>query len=196
MVRIALTGGIATGKSYVTRALAARGVPTIDADALAHAALAAGSAGAQAVRRRFGDAVFTADGLVDRRALAAIVFSDPAARQDLESIVHPLVYERIESWFDSLPAAPFAVADIPLLFETGRDEEFDRVIVVACPLDLQVRRVVARDRVPEADARARIAAQWPIDDKVARADYVISTDGTFADTDRQVDALIDRLRAE
>ncbi len=195
MVRIALTGGIATGKSYVTRVLAERGVPTIDADVLARAALDE-SAAAEAVRRRFGDAVF-AHGVIDRGALAAVVFSDSAARRDLEAIVHPLVYRRIETWFDALPSdTPFAVADIPLLFETGRDKDFDCVVVVACSVDLQVRRVVSRDGTAEADARARIAAQWPIDEKIARADYLISTEGTLADTDRQVDALLARLQAK
>src|SRR5690606_31384446 len=99
VVRVALTGGLATGKSYVTRALTARGIPTIDADALAREAIAPGSAGARAVVDRFGDAVRAPDGAIDRRALARIVFADPDARRDLEAIVHPYVYERIDAWF-------------------------------------------------------------------------------------------------
>jgi dephospho-CoA kinase len=199
VVRVALTGGIATGKSHVTRALAGRGIPTIDADVLAREALAPGSPGARAVIARFGVGVrATGDGpdAVDRRALAAIVFADPAARRDLEAIVHPVVYEGIEAWFRSLPAsAAVAVADIPLLYETGREQDFDRVVVVACTPDEQVRRLMARDGIAEADARARLEAQWPIGEKVSRADHVIRTDGTFAETDRQVDALVATLQS-
>ena len=198
MVRVALTGGIATGKSHVTRVLAQRGIPTIDADVLAREAVAPESPGARAVLARFGDAIRAAGegpDAIDRRALAAIVFADPAARRDLEAIVHPFVYARIEAWFRNLPEATgFAVADIPLLFETGRERDFDRVVVVACTPDEQVRRLMARDGIAAADARARLDAQWPIDEKVSRADHVIRTDGTYEETERQIDALIAGLR--
>jgi dephospho-CoA kinase len=197
MVRVALTGGIATGKSTVLRLLQQRGIPTIDADRLAREAVAAGSPGLRAVADRFGPSVLSADGTLDRRRLAAIVFADPAARADLEAIVHPAVYEAIGAWFAALPAAvPLAVADIPLLFETGRDREFACVVVVACTPAEQVRRVMAREGSTEADARARLAAQWPIDRKVALADHVIWTTGTPDETERQVDALVRRLMAE
>lgn len=197
MVRVALTGGLATGKSYVTRALTARGIPTIDADALAREAIAPGSAGARAVVDRFGDAVRAPDGAIDRRALARIVFADPDARRDLEAIVHPYVYERIDAWFRAVESPDgFAVAEIPLLFETGRERDFDQVIVVACAPERQVERAVARGNVDEADAHARLAAQWPIGEKVGRADYVIHTDGTFAETDDQIARVVEALRRE
>ena len=194
MVRVALTGGIATGKSTVLDLLQARGLPTIDADALARQALAPGTPGQAAVVERFGPAVLGPAGAIDRAALAGIVFADQAARADLEAIVHPAVYATIERWFAELPArTPVAVADIPLLFETGRQGEFARVVVVACAPEDQVRRVMTRDGLSEADARARVAAQWPIDRKVALADDVIWTTGTMEETERQVDAFIRRL---
>ncbi|MBP1635769.1 MAG: coaE [Acidobacteria bacterium] len=195
MRRIALTGGIATGKSYVRRRLQALGLPALDADALVHAMLGPGTAATSAVARRFGPAVLDAAGGVDRRALGRLVFGDPAARAGLEAILHPLVYEQVGQWLADREAAgaAAALADIPLLFETGREGDFDVVVVVACDPAEQVRRVMVRDGLGEADARARLGAQWPIADKVVRADHVIHTDGSFEDTDRQVDALYRRL---
>jgi dephospho-CoA kinase len=193
MRRVALTGGIATGKSWVLRRLASHGIPTIDADRLAHEVLAPGTPGARRVVARFGTGVADAGGRIDRRELGRLVFGDAAARADLEGIVHPAVYEAIAGWFAGLPpATAVAVADIPLLYETGRDREFDEVVVTACSPDEQVRRLIARDGLPEDDARARLAAQWPIGEKVARAGAVIDTSGTHAQTDAQVDALVAR----
>jgi dephospho-CoA kinase len=196
MRRIALTGGIATGKSYVAARLRAAGLPVVDADVLAREAVAPGSDGLAAVAARFGPGVLQADGALDRKALAAVVFGDAAARRALEAIVHPRVRAATEAFFAALPpATPLAVADIPLLFETGRDRDFDEVVVVACDPRAQVARVMARDGASRDDAERRIAAQWPIADKVARADRVIRTDGTFAETDAQVEALVDAWSA-
>lgn len=194
MIRAALTGGIATGKSYCLARFSALGVPVVDADALAREAVAPGSAGLQAVVERFGTHLIKTDGTLDRPALGAIVFTDRAARSALEAIIHPEVRRRIREWFAQLPLdTRVAIADIPLLFETGQEHDFDRVIVSACDAALQVRRVMARDGLTEADARRRIGAQWPIAEKAARADYVIRTDGTFAETDAQVDAVFHDL---
>ena len=194
MVRVALTGGIATGKSTVLRRMRAAGLATIDADVLARQVIAPGAPAYAAVVARFGPEVIDDTGAVDRRALAAVVFADPSARRELEAIVHPAVYEAIAGWFAALPAdTPLAIADIPLLFETGREGDFDAVVVVACPREEQVRRVIARDSVTRDEAEARIAAQWPIERKVAAADHVIRTTGTVADTERQVDELVRRL---
>jgi dephospho-CoA kinase len=196
MLEVALTGGIATGKSYCLARFASFGVPVIDADVLARQAVAPGSAALGAVAARFGAAVFLPDGTLDRAALGRIVFSDRAARADLEAIVHPEVYRRIGAWFVSQPAGTrLAIADIPLLFETGHHHDFDRVIVCVCSPAEQLRRLMARDRLSEADARARIAAQWPIEEKAARGDHVIRTDGTLADTDAQIRVVLDALRA-
>ena len=194
MVCLALTGGIATGKSGVLRLLQARAIPTVDSDVLAREAVAPGTPGLRAVVDRFGAGVLDHDGALNRRALAATVFADATARADLEAIVHPAVYSGIQRWLESLPPeTPLAVADIPLLYETGHQGDFDRVLVVACPPDEQLRRVMARDGASEAEARARLAAQWPIADKVARADDVIWTTGTHDETARQVDELIGKL---
>ncbi len=197
MVRAALTGGIATGKSTVLDAFRREGIPTIDADVLAHGALAPGTPGAQAVAARFGKRVMTADGVIDRSALGAVVFGDAAARRDLEAIVHPTVYGAIERWFAGLPGETrVAVADIPLLFETGRDADFDVVIVAACPAGDQLQRLMARDRLSAADAHARIAAQLPIDEKVRRAAYVVWTTGTLDDTAARARDIARRLGNE
>jgi dephospho-CoA kinase len=197
MQRVALTGGIATGKSYCLRRFASLGAATIDADRLAREAVALGSPGLQAVADRFGAGVLAADGSLDRAALGRVVFADPKARAALEAIIHPDVYRRIGEWYVNLPAGTaVAIADIPLLFETGHQHDFDAVIVAACGPEEQVRRVMARDGLTEPDARARLAAQWPIAEKIARAAHVIWTDRGFEDTNRQVSDVYGSLRSE
>ena len=197
MLRVALTGGIATGKSYCLARFAALGAAVIDADRLARDAVAPGSSALEAVALRFGRSILLPDGSLDRAALGRIVFNDRAARADLEAIVHPEVYRGIGEWFASRPAATrLAVADIPLLFETGHNHDFDRVIVAACDPHQQLTRLMARDRLSEPEARARLNAQWPIEEKVARADHVIRTGGTLADTDAQVRTVYELLMAE
>jgi dephospho-CoA kinase len=197
MLRVALTGGIATGKSYCLARFAALGVPTIDADVLAREAVAPGTPGLAAVAVRFGAGVLSADGTLDRPALGRIVFGDAKARAALEAILHPEVYRRIREWFANLPAGTrVAMADIPLVFETGHHHDFDEVVVAACPPEEQVGRVMARDHLSDAEARARLAAQWPIDEKVTRADHVIWTDRGFAETEGQVRTLYAQLTAD
>jgi dephospho-CoA kinase len=195
MRRIALTGGIATGKSHVRAQLEALGVPTIDSDVLAREAVAPGTPGLAAIVIRFGSDVLDSSAALDRRKLGAIVFADASARRDLEAIVHPVVRAETDAWFARLEAhgQPLAVADVPLLYEVGRDRDFDAVIVVACDPATQRARLMSRDGIGESEASRRIAAQWPIEDKVRRADYVIRTDGTFEETRRQVDDLFRSL---
>jgi dephospho-CoA kinase len=195
---VALTGGIATGKSHVRARFESLGIPTVDADILARDAVAPGSAGLAAVVHRFGTEVCDADGTLNRRKVGAIVFRDPQARRDLEQIVHPYVREMTERWFASLDPqrVPFAVADIPLLFEGRREADFEAVIVTACEPATQLNRLMARDGLGEAEARQRIAAQWPLQKKVAKADYVVRTDGSLDDTNRQVDEIASTLRAQ
>ena len=190
MKRVALTGGIATGKSHVRIAFQALGIPTIDADVLARDVVAPGTPGLSQIANRFGREVLDSTGGLDRKKLASIVFENPEARRDLEEIIHPAVRQAIDQWFASLaPKQPIAIADIPLLYETGRDREFDVVIVTTCDPATQIRRVMARDAVTEVEARQRIAAQLTSDEKAQRANYVIRTDGTFEDTARQVRAV-------
>jgi dephospho-CoA kinase len=195
MLRVALTGGIATGKSYCLARFASLGVPGIDADVLAREAVARGTTGLAAVVARFGGGILATDGSLDRPALGRIVFGDAKARAALEAMLHPEVYRRIREWLANLPAGTrVAMADIPLVFETGHNHDFDQVVVAACDPEEQVRRVMARDHLPPAEARARLAAQWPIEEKVKRADRVIWTDRGFAETDRQVSDVYDLLR--
>ena len=193
--RVALTGGIATGKSHVRARFEALGVPTVDSDILSREAVAPGTPGLAAVVARFGPDVLDASGALDRHRLAKVVFADPDARRALEAIVHPEVRRATEAWYASIDPRrhPYAVADIPLLYEVGRDRDFDVVIVVAAEPATQLRRVMDRDHLPEDEARQRIDAQLPIAEKVRRADYVIRTDGSVADTDRQVRELWERL---
>lgn len=184
MIRVALTGGIATGKSRCLAAIRAMNIPTIDADQLARDVVAPGTAGLAAISARFGASVVTPEGSLDREALGAIVFADATARRDLEAIIHPRVYEAIEQFFAD-QTSPLAVADIPLLFETGREADVDLVIVAACRPEQQRERLMTRSGLSADAADARIAAQLPLADKVARADYVIDTSGTLEDTDRR-----------
>jgi dephospho-CoA kinase len=190
-LRVALTGGIATGKSHCLQQFIALGAPAIDADALAHAALAPGGAGAAAAMAAFGT--------IDRAQLGAIVFQNTDARRQLEAIVHPLVFQGIEDFFRGLKAsAPFGIADIPLLFEAGRERDFDRVIITSCRPDQQIARLEARG-FSRGAAEARISAQLRFQDKLQRARSaqlsadVIDTSGTIEETDRQVRRIIDVL---
>jgi len=195
VVRIALTGGIATGKSYVLDAFRRRGIPCLDADALAHGVMAAGTEATAAIADRFGTEVLDASGNVDRRKLAPIVFADVDARRDLEAIVHPAVRRAIAAGlraFELAEAAPLAIVDIPLLFETGRATDFDRVVATVCSPATQRQRLVARGLTP-AEVEARLAAQLPAAEKAARADFVISTEGTYEETGAQVDQIIQQL---
>jgi dephospho-CoA kinase len=195
MLKIALTGGIATGKSYVLDQFRRRGVACLDADELAHGVTAAGTEAAAAITERFGAEMLAADGSVDRSKLGPIVFADPSARRDLEAIVHPAVYRAIQAGlraFELVGDGAFAVVAVPLLFETGAEDKFDRVIVTACSPETQVSRLRERGLSEEA-ARQRLAAQWPTEKKAARAHHVVNTDGTFEDTKRQVEEIYEAL---
>ena len=195
--KVALTGGIATGKSYVSNRLREAGIPIVDADVLARDVVAPGSPALAAIRKRFGPDAVRRDGTMDRVRVGQIVFKDKRARLDLEAIIHPAVIKAINEFFNALPKrTPFAVADIPLVFETGREKEFDAIVVVACPRDMQLQRMMERNKLSKDDAERRLNAQLPIDQKVKRATHVIKTDGTFAQTDAQVDELIEKLKAK
>lgn len=192
MLKVALTGGIATGKSYVLARLKDRGIPVIDADDIVHQALGPGTPATNAIASRFGSDFLKPDGSIHRTMLGVKVFRDPDTRREIEGILHPVVYQSIRSWFDTL-GGPLGVASIPLLYETNREKDFDYVVVTVCPPDVQLRRVLDRDRMSEEEAHQRIAAQIPAEEKAARADFVILTGGTKQATDRQVDELIGAL---
>jgi len=198
MLKVALTGGIATGKSHVLEQFRRHGVPCLDADSLAHGVMAPGTEATSAIAARFGDGILAADRSVDRVKLGAIVFADSAARHELEALVHPAVYRAITAglrFFEQHDRSPFAVVDIPLLYESGHAEDFDRVIVTDCPPALQLARLVGRG-LTDDEARQRLDAQWPTGEKVRRATYVIRTDGTLEETDAQVERILERLRSD
>jgi len=196
MLKVALTGGIATGKSYVLEQFRRRGVPCLDADELSHGVMAPGTEATAAIVERFGD-VLAPDGAVDRKKLGPIVFADSAARRDLEAIVHPAVYRAIEAGlraFERIGGSPLVVVDIPLLYETGRAAEFSCVIATVCSPAMQFDRLLARGLSPDAAAQ-RLAAQLPAEDKARRADFVIRTEGSFQETVAQLDRILSELLA-
>ncbi len=198
MVTIGLTGGIGSGKSTVVRLLERRGARVIDADAISHRLMAPGTPGHDAVVRRFGAAVVGPDGSIDRRALAALVFTDPAARIDLEAIIHPLVGAVIRRELDAAEPGEVVVCVLPLLAETDARHRyrFDGVIVVDAPEELVLARLVQDRHMDETDARARIAAQTDRFARLALADYVILNVGTLEELEEMIEGAwrwIDRL---
>lgn len=168
---IALTGGIACGKSEVAGILKSGGIPVIDTDAVAHSLLQPGQPVFEKVKNVFGNKCESPEGGIDRKKLGAIVFSDPEARGQLNAIMHPVIYEKVRDWLAD-QAKPHAVAMIPLLYETGVAKDFEKVLVVASDEEHALRRMHARGWT-DAEARARVAAQWPVAEKVRRADAVI-----------------------
>ncbi len=189
MLFVGLTGGIGSGKSTTAGLLAARGAVVIDADRLAREAVEPGSPGFDRVVERFGPSVVTAGGDLDRAALAAIVFNDDRRRVELEGIVHPAVRQRIAEIVTAhAESDEVVVLDSPLLIETGAHRDCGYVIVVSASPETQIVRSLARG-MDEADARARLAAQLPLAEKVAVADAVVDNDGSLAHLTAQVDAL-------
>jgi dephospho-CoA kinase len=190
MLAVGLTGGIGSGKSTVARLLAGRGAVVVDADLLARQVVEPGSAGYQAVLDRFGPAVAAPDGGLDRRALADLVFADPSALADLNAIVHPAVRAAIAGRLAELREGDgVVVLDIPLLVESGRSYGAAAVLVVDCPEDVAVQRLVEQRGMDEADARRRMAAQVPRAERLAAADLVIDNSGS----PEQLEAEVERV---
>jgi dephospho-CoA kinase len=194
---LGVTGGIASGKSTVTRMLRELGAAVVSADELAREAVRSGSATLRRLVERFGSGILLADGTLDRKSLAARIFADPQAREALNRITHPaiaaLAAERLREL--TRRGERLIVYEAPLLFEAGADKRVDAVLVVRLDERLQLGRLMARDGLDEAQARARIAAQMPQGEKVARADYVVDNSGTPEQTARQVRELYTRLTA-
>jgi dephospho-CoA kinase len=186
VLRIGLTGGIGSGKSTVAALLAARGAVIVDADRIAREVVEPGSPGLAAVVDVFGPGVLTAEGSLDRPALAAVVFADPAARARLDEVVHPRVRARAAELVAAAPADAVVVQDVPLLVETGQAGSYDLVLVVEADLETRVRRLVDRG-LTEQDARARIASQATDAQRRAVADVVLRNDGAREELAAQVD---------
>ena len=186
MLRIGLTGGIGSGKSTVAALLAQRGARVVDADRIAREVVEPGTPGLAAVVAEFGDGVLTADGALDRPALAAVVFGDPAARARLDAVVHPLVRARAAELVEAAPPDAVVVQDVPLLVETGQAGSYDLVLVVETDLETRVARLGERGLAAE-DARARIASQATDEQRRAVADVVLRNDGDRAALEAQVE---------
>jgi dephospho-CoA kinase len=196
---VGLTGSIATGKSTVSRMFAHLGARVLDADLLAREVVMPGQPAYLKIVEEFGGQVIQEDGTLDRKALGAIVFGDPAKRKRLEEITHPAIgarQQRILSVLDEEAYEGIVIWDVALLFEGGGESRMDRVVVVYADPDTELARLMARDRIPEADARARIASQMPIAEKAKRAHYVVDNSGDRAETERQVRTVNGALLAE
>lgn len=195
---VGLTGGAASGKSLVLRTFMELGAYVIDCDVLSREAVIPCSKAWWEIVRVFGDDILRKDLAIDRKKLRAIVFSDPKQRAALEAIVHPEVrrkcVERIEAIkkIDTKPNA-LVVVDVPLLIETGMHNDFDTVIVVYVSEETQMKRLMARDGLTKAAARKLIGLQRPLQEKLQFADYVLSNEGTRAETEKQVSALFATL---
>lgn len=194
---IGVTGGIASGKSTVARAFAARGIPWVDADEVAREVVAPGEPALAEIAEHFGRGVLTPDGGLDRRTMREIVFADAEARTRLERITHPRIRQRLEAHLERLQAqgAPYVLLVSPLLFESGQDAMVDRCLVIDVPEETQIARTAARDGVDEAQARAIVAAQMSRTERLARADDVIDNSADEAGLAAQVTELDRRYRA-
>jgi dephospho-CoA kinase len=188
MLRVGLTGGIASGKTTVANELARHGAVIIDADELAREVVEPGTPGFAAVVRRFGEGVLR-DERLDRAALARIVFADPQARRDLENVIHPEVRRRAAERERALPHTAVVVHVIPLLVETGKESDFDLCVVVDVDRQTQLARLMARGPMSREEAESRIAAQATREQRLAAADIVIPNVGTLTDLTEQVDDL-------
>jgi dephospho-CoA kinase len=190
VIAVGLTGGIGSGKSAVSSRLVERGAVLLDADAIARAVVEPDGEAFGAVVARFGDGVLGPEGAIDRGALAAIVFADPAARADLEAIVHPAVGRVVAAALaEEVQTDDVVVLDIPLLVEAGGRDRYplDGVLVVDAPPEVALRRLVEQRGMAEADAKARMAAQAPREERLRQADYVILNIGSLEELSLMVD---------
>jgi len=197
MLKVGLTGSIAVGKSFVCCVFRELGCRVLDADLTAREVVARGTAGHKRVVEEFGSGVLRPDGAIDRKRLADIVFADNEKRRALEQIVHPLVIEAQDSWLRDVEAdAPnsIAIVDAALMIESGGYERFDKLIVVWCRPEIQLQRLMRRDRLSADEANERIAAQMTQDEKKRFADHLIDASGSFDSTREQTIAVFEKLR--
>jgi len=192
LLTLGLTGGIASGKSTVAGFLAEAGAVVLDADRLAHAAIAPGGGAYGAVVERFGSGILDEDGRVDRARLGAVVFADPGARAELERIVHPHVMAELRRRIEELRArgvGGVVVFDAALIVEAGAEREMDGLIVVGCSRETQIARLMQRSGLSRDEALARVDAQAPLERKLAAADWIIDTETGLEETRRQAHRL-------
>ncbi len=198
MLKIGLTGGIATGKSYVLSVLSELGCEVIDADTVAHMAIEPGRPAYLDIVNHFGREILNEDGSINRAALGGVIFANKNAREKLNAIVHPRVYEAQAEWFGQVarrnPDA-IAVVDATLMIETGSYRRFDKLIVVHCDPDSQLQRLMERNGFTREQALARISSQMPSREKLKYADYSIDTSNGFEDTRKRTEKIYEKLRA-
>lgn len=197
MLTVGLTGSIAVGKSHVCRVLSEAGLHVLDADQTAREVVAAGTDGLAEIVRNFGDDVLQQDGELDRKKLGAIIFGDPKKRELLNSIVHPRVISAQNSWIEKLEKSDpngIAVIDAALMIESGGYKRFPEIIVVWCEPEIQLERLMRRDHLSEGEAKQRIAAQMPQEEKMRFADHLIDTSGSLEETRGKVLELVEHLR--
>ncbi|KAG5653238.1 hypothetical protein H0H81_001621 [Sphagnurus paluster] len=198
MLVIGLTGGIATGKSTVSRLLKAKKIPIVDADLLAREVVLPGTSGLKKIVKEFGEDILLPDGTLDRKKLGSVVFNDEAKRKKLNAIVHPAVRwamftKVVQYWVGS---EKYCVLDVPLLIEGGVWKWVGKVVVVYCSADIQLQRLMLRDNSTREEALARLNSQLPIAEKVAYADFVLDNSGSPQELSSQVDAFVDKLDKE
>lgn len=198
MLRVGLTGGLATGKSFVGHALAAHGCHLLQADALGHAALERGGGAYGEVVAAFGRQILDETGAIDRRKLGSLVFDDPALLARLNAMVHPVVIAQQQTWFEDLERRDphgIGVVEAAILIETGSYQRFQKLILTVCPRELQVERAMKRDGLTREEVLRRLDRQMPLEEKRRYADYVIDTSGDKAGTLDQVARLYNTLRS-
>jgi dephospho-CoA kinase len=197
VLKVGLTGSIAVGKSHVCGVLEAHGCHILDADQVARDVVEPGSEGLSRILENFGRGVLDDEGRLDRQALGAIVFSDPAKRQLLNSLLHPLVIAAQDAWIRRVEADDpdgIAVVDAALMIESGGWERFDKLIVVWCRPEIQLQRLMERNRLNETEARKRVEAQMSQEEKKGYADYLIDTSGDYETTELRVLEVLEELR--
>jgi dephospho-CoA kinase len=197
MLKVGLTGGIACGKTVVRRMLARRGAFTLDADEIVHGLMEPGTSVSHEIREEFGPEVIASDGSVDRAKLGAAAFSNPEVRRRLNHIVHPHVLEEEKRRLATVEerGETIAVVDAALMIEAGTFRSYACLLVVYCPRELQIERLMKRDGYSEKEAARRVDSQLPVEEKKRYADYVIDTSGTLDDTERQVGEIWKKLQA-
>lgn len=188
MLKIGLTGGIGCGKSTITNLFSELGVPCVDADKIAHKLIFPGSPTLELISRQFGREILTPANNLDRPRLRELIFTDPVKKQKLEAIMHPRVYVEIDRQLQKLLTA-YTLISVPLLFETRMQYRFDRILVVDCPVELQIQRVRARDQLSEATIQAIIATQVPRAQRISEADDIIDNTGSTQQLAEQVKKL-------
>ena len=198
MLRVGLTGSIATGKSFVAGVLAGLGCRVLDADVLARKVVEPGTVGLRALVEEFGDGILKEDGSLDRAKLGALVFGDEARRAVLNATLHPLIFAEQDEWLrrqEREDPRGVAVVDAALMIESGGYRRFDKLLVVHCRPELQLERLMARNDLSREEAERRIASQMPQEEKLRHADFRIDTSGSFDDVRRQTEEVYETLRA-